>query len=116
MTTSNSYITKESFRFIPARRFYGETKGRCDYRAHGSAYAISENGAIVGVSDTGAFIANAYDAKPRARPLDELIPSLGNRHVQAAFGIADNDSILALVVGKDGKRELAVLVPQRAEH
>lgn len=84
--------------------------------AHGSAYAISENGAIVGVSDTGAFIANAYDAKPRARPLDELIPSLGNRHVQAAFGIADNDSILALVVGKDGKRELAVLVPQRAEH
>ena len=79
----------------------------------GSAYAISENGTIVGVSDSGGFIANARDANPRGRPLDELIPNPGGVHVQTAFGIADNDDILALIVGKDGERELAVLVRRR---
>jgi|GEM_PF-6762892 len=80
---------------------------------HGSAYAISEDGTIVGVSDKGGFVANAHDAKPRARPLDELIPSRDGRHVETPFATADDGRILAFVVRKGGNRELAVLVPLR---
>jgi hypothetical protein len=79
----------------------------------GSAYAISESGTIVGVSDSGGFIANALDANPRARPLDELIASHSGGHVQTALGVADNDNILALVVGMHGEPELALLVRWR---
>ncbi len=86
------------------------------WSGHGCAYAISEAGTIVGVSEAGGFIADAHDARPRARSLDELVPTRGNRHVQAAFGIADDESILALVAGEGGRHDLAVLVPQHAKH
>jgi len=81
---------------------------------HGFAYAISEDGTIVGVSDSRGFVANAHDTEPRARPLDELIQNRGTRRVQTALGIADDGRILAFVVCEDGKHELAVLVPLRA--
>ncbi len=70
---------------------------------HGSAYAISEDGTIVGAtwpSYAGAyrgFVADSRSRSPQARPLDPLVTNLRGRHVLAAFGISDSGRILALV-------------------
>ena len=90
--------------------------------AQGTAYAISESGTIVGSlarkksfsAGTSAFVASARDARPGARELDPLVQAIGNLHVQAAFGVADDGRILATVVDKAGKRSLAILIPLHA--
>ncbi len=88
----------------------------------GAAYAISESGTIVGTAEPSCgdrcrgpmrgFIADARDERPRARLLDPLVQNLGRRHLIAAFGVADDGRILALV-GRDRENaKLAILVPQ----
>lgn len=93
----------------------------------GAAYAISEDGTIVGtvgdrgedasyVGATRGFIANVHDLQPRAHTLDPLVVNLGARHVIAAIGVADDGRILALIAPA-GERypqehpQLAILVP-----
>jgi hypothetical protein len=88
---------------------------------YGAAYAIAEDGTIVGtvrVARYGrlysGFVADARDAAPRARPLDAPVTNLGGRHVLAAFGVSDNRRILVLVIRKNdwrGARKLGVLIP-----
>ena len=86
----------------------------------GSAYAISENGTIVGESFilgpprtrlSSAFVANAHDRNPVAQPLDLSLRSAESLHVQSAFGISDDGRILALVLNKAGVQEVALLSP-----
>jgi hypothetical protein len=95
---------------------------------YGSAYAISENGTIVGTfggektpqgdivcGRTSAFIADADESQPHALSLDPLIRNLGSRHVSAALGVADDRRILAIVgANGDGYKQgkLAILVRQ----
>jgi hypothetical protein len=84
--------------------------------ASGSAYAIAPYGTIVGMlCGAGAFVADARDARPRARALDRFVVNLGRRHVRVAFGIADDGRILALVVNRadppDAQGRLAILAP-----
>ena len=94
----------------------------------GAAYAISEDGTIVGTfvdraegtafSGTRGFIADLYDRKPRARALDSLVVNLGALRVVGAIGVADDGRILA-IVQREGIRNsqmrsrLAILVPMR---
>ncbi len=83
----------------------------------GAAYAIAENGTIVGALGVrlAGFIASARDAQPRARPLDPLVVNLGRLHVAAALGVANDGRILALVTENADTTDpgrLAILVPQ----
>jgi hypothetical protein len=87
----------------------------------GAAYAISESGVIVGTLSAGpfvrslrsGFVASARDATPQARTLDDLVEDIGERHVEAALGVAGDGRILALLTDRNHKRALAVLVPTR---
>lgn len=90
---------------------------------YGSAYAIAENGTIVGtfgletyiVGRTSGFIADAHALHPHALSLDPLVRNLGSRHVLAALGVADDGRILAIVVGRGDRYnqgKLAILAPQ----
>lgn len=83
----------------------------------GAAFAIAPHGTIVGMlcGSTGAFVADAGDARPHARALDPLIVNLGRWQVRSAFGISDDGRILALVGNNDdppdARGRLAILVP-----
>lgn len=95
---------------------------------YGAAYAIAESGAVVGtfggsnvgpgdivLGPTSGFIADARERHPHAVPLDPLVNNLGGRHVVAAFGIANDGRILAIVGTRGDKRsrgKLAILTPQ----
>lgn len=86
----------------------------------GAAYAISDDGVIVGTFSTAAiprsplsgFVASAREGKPRARALDGLVQNLAGWHVEAALGVADDGQILVFVNSMHQKRALAVLTPQ----
>jgi len=87
----------------------------------GSAYAISENGTIVGESYvpeppkarlSSAFVANANDRHPAAQPLDLLLRPAASFHVQSAFGITDDGRILALVLNNTRAQAVAILSPR----
>ncbi len=86
----------------------------------GSAYAISENGTIVGESYvpgpprtrlSSAFVANAHDRNPVAQPLDLLLRPAEGVHVKTAFGVSDDGRILALVQNKARVQSIAILSP-----
>jgi hypothetical protein len=96
---------------------------------YGAAYAISENGEIVGAfggqraynglvyGRFSGFVADAHSSHPKAIALDRLVRTLGKRHIEAAFGVADDGRILVYVVPTDAQypeehRRLAILVPQ----
>lgn len=88
----------------------------------GAAYAISENGTIVGAfgapgSGYLGFVAYARDEHPTAVALDPLVRDLGDRHVVTAFGVADDGRILVMVAPNGARYregELAVLIPRNA--
>lgn len=88
---------------------------------NGAAYAISENGTIVGEFGQGrfasGFVANARSIRPKAMPLDRLVTNLGQHHVSAALGVANDGRVLAYVepIGvryPQEHRQLAILTPQ----
>lgn len=89
---------------------------------YGAAYAIADDGTIVG-TERGApderryngFVADARATPPRARPLDPLVTNLWGLHILGAFGISDDGRILVLVIRKNdwrGDRKLGVLIPR----
>jgi hypothetical protein len=77
--------------------------------AHGSAFAIANDGTIVGDEVSGAFIIRAEDPKRQPVLLDSLLTGSG-WHVRAAYAISANGDILALASRK-GADHMVLLVP-----
>jgi hypothetical protein len=81
--------------------------------SRGTAFAISKHGTIVGTTAEGGFTADVRDVQPGAALLDGRVAGLGNMHILAALGVADDETILALVRRANGTQALAKLTPQR---
>lgn len=64
----------------------------------GSAYAIDNDGIIVGATIIGGFVADARDARPRAIQLDPLVVNLHGRHVIEASAFRTPDTFWRLWV------------------
>ena len=74
-------------------------------RSH-SAYAISDDGTIVGEVSNGGFVAYANDPQ-RIMALDGLVPH--GWHVLAAYAVAKNGDIVALAA-RGGAAPILVLL------
>ena len=76
----------------------------------GSAYAISDDGTIVGTIDGRGFVISGGDVGRRVRYLDDLLPG-GAWHVTSAYGIAANGRILAVGSRHHGSAQVLLLDP-----
>ncbi len=77
---------------------------------HGSAFAIADDGTIVGDEESRAFIIRAGDLQRRPILLDSWLVGSG-WHVRAAYAISANGDILA-VASRGGLDHVVLLVPK----
>ncbi len=77
--------------------------------SHGAAYAIADDGTLVGAVDRGGFVIAGGDATRRLRYLDDMVPHAW--HISGAYGIAANGRILAVGNHHSGADELLLLDP-----
>jgi len=74
----------------------------------GSAYAISDDGTVVGDVATGAFISRFRDNRVKTILLDRLLADR-SWHVIHAYGLSSNRSIVAVASRRGGSAELVRL-------
>ncbi|MBD5655518.1 MAG: hypothetical protein IAI50_10135 [Candidatus Eremiobacteraeota bacterium] len=82
-----------------------------DHR-HGSAYAIADDGTIVGQIGHEAFLADAGRPDAAIRRLDDRLVDR-SWHVSAAYGIATRGQILAIARKGSGAQQTVLLEPER---
>lgn len=77
----------------------------------GTAFAISDNGTIVGEVKSHAFVIRPKDPRRRLIFLDDI--ASGGWHISAAYCIANNGDILALAAKNGMPARLVLLRPLR---
>jgi hypothetical protein len=80
--------------------------------AQGTAFAISDDGTIVGDANSRAFLISPNDPRHRLIFLDDLVN--GSWHISAAYYIAENGDILALASRKGALSQFVLLHPVHA--